>query len=349
MRSVSIAWLFVFASGAASAVHAETRSHLDGDLRPVAAYVYGEPWTSVWNAPGEPTGSFALDAAAPQLDFRTAPGTLQLTTPGGSLTAHAADPVTLFGVLPRDPASNLPLKLGAAEGATCPTGAEPDCWVSGDAIPDDEAVSAALAQLTALPAQADSRVSFGRRDFLFIDEMAALSWNFLLALASSSGDGVAPIAPWEFDPAQPQEVGQCSFATPQYCANVLTFWLFTTELQDDDPLAPPALRWIWEAGALYDVVEATGDLAPYAGGSVHVLGLERARANVAALGVPLVLVPASETLDPETPFAIATPAAPESPSFGLAYATAPEPAAAWLAAAVAGALAALRARAERRT
>jgi hypothetical protein len=457
----ALAALFA-ASLAAPPALAETRSHLEGDVRPVAPYLEEEIWRSFFNSPGAPAATFVLDAGSAELDFRAAPGTLVVTGPGGSLTAVAGDPPTLHGVLPRDPESGRPLKAGSAEGATCPTGAEPDCWQDGDPIPFDAAVLAALDTLGAPPAEIDlytdgaspeeqavlgcgpywgtdcettgidlthmdasvllqswpgfapvrpvvlpgargpvaggtawfgrrdfvwalpgdvyprvvdpftgrpllpgvrgpglpvylpppdgepldgvvesapapvpvpgvntlvrpgGNTWFGRRDFAFTGEMAALSWNFLMLLASMSGDGVAPHETGEFDPAQPMTANRCSYVTPQYCESVRVFFWFTTELLADDPSAPPALRFLWEAGAVYDVTEATGDFAPYAGGALHVLGMERARANVAEHGIPVVLFPAGETLDPSAPFAVATAESPELPSFGLAYLTAPE-------------------------
>ena len=410
VRWIAVTLLCAALVGAPSA-RAETRSHLEGDLRPAGAFVSG--FSGLFNAPGAAVGTFTLDASAPELDFRSAPGALVLTTPSGSLTARAADPVTLFGVLPRDADSGRPLKADAPEGATCATGAEPDCWQLGDPIPEDAAVADAFAPFLAAPTSlattsstggidltaveasvllqswptftqtqpalpyvwintdsADAGLtvrSYGGRMLLpgatvriapfgaltqsleppsntFQTEMAALSWNMLMLLVSMSGDGLPPTEIYEFDPANPMDPGRCSFATPQYCSSVASLFLFYAALLDDDPLAPPTARAIWQAGALYTVTETGGDLAAYAGGTVHVLGLERARAHVATLGIPLVLFPAGATLDPSTPFAVPTPAAP---SFGLAYATAPEPSAGALAAVVGGALAALRRRARR--
>jgi len=144
---------------AATPALAETRSHLEGDVRPVAPYLAEEMWRSFFNAPGESAATFVLDAASAELDFRAAPGTLVVTGPGGSLTAVAADPPTLHGVLPRDPESGRPLKAESAAGATCPTGAEPDCWQDGDPIPLDAEVAAALdllgAPLVAIPLYTD--------------------------------------------------------------------------------------------------------------------------------------------------------------------------------------------------
>ena len=381
MHPLRIAAVALAAIAVSSAAGAETRTHLEGDLRPVGPLVPFE--ASLFNAPGAPAGTFALDAAGPDLDFRNAPGTLALVTDTGTLTASADQPPALYGVLRHDSESNLALKVGAPDGATCPTGEEPDCWVQGDAIPGDDAVfdalsgywtlppatvertvdpsslplrpvgdpaqraTAAAAPALRRPVQAGGSGQFGRRDFVWdAGSASALSWNYLLLLVSMSGDGQPPITPGEFDPANPLAPGQCSYATPQYCTNVWVLFLFYTSLFGDDPLAPPTDRAMWQAGALYHVTEATGDLAVYAGGTVHALGLERARAHVAEVGVPLVLFPAAGTLEPTAPFAAATLAAPDAPTFGIAYATAPEPAGGAL---VAAALLAALARSRRRT
>lgn len=438
-RRVLVAILAAAASLEAPLAFAETRSHLEGDVRPAGALVEAATWDSLFNAPGAPLATFSLDAASPELDFRAAPGTLVVSNEHGTLTAVAGDPATLFGVLPRDAESGRPLKAGSAEDATCPTGAEPDCWVLGDPIPADTDVMGALAPFTdpvpfvaytgtaetqamlgcgpyfgtaceatgvdltraetsvllqswpligttqpviyerivdpitgrplpgirrpgspvaptALrvsdgavrrPVRAGGSALFGRRDFVWVDSMAALSWNYLMLLISQSGDDEAPFEIGEFDPSQPTEPNRCSFATPQFCDTVRIFFLFAGVLLDDDPSAPPTLRMLWEAGALYEVTEATGDFAPYAGGAVHVLGMEEARRNVAQHGIPIVLFPPGDALDPSAPFAVATPDAPESPRFGLAYLTAPEASSASLVAPAVLAMLARRRRSRR--
>lgn len=416
MRPRRIALTLLCAAALAAPARAETRSHLEGDLRPVAPYLPPPEVAVLFNGAGASAGTFTLDAAAPELDFRSAPGVLVLTTAAGSLTAEAVDPPTLYGVLPRDPESGLALKAAAPDG-DCPTGTEPDCWVLGDPIPEDEVAKEALLAFqapqasTASPPAAPSGVytpscelfgtcgdrgidlrpvessvllqpwrlldpyalpgftatsvrvvdpnsgrprpasgsrsdialgpgrssirsgggaQFGRSDFAW---GPSVTWNYVLLLAQQSP---------EFVPNAPASRPQCSFATPQYCSSVQHFFVFYMTLLGDDPLAATTARGIWETGALYAVTAATGALAPYAGGHVHVHGLERARANVARLGIPLVLMPAGATLDPAAPFAAPTPSAPEQPSFGLAYATVPEPASIALALGAVGALVALR-------
>lgn len=338
MRTGRVALGILLALAAASApARAETRTYLEGDLRLPAPYASMLP-EAFWNATGEPVGTFAIEAAAPELDFRAAPGTLTLVRPGGTLTAVAPDPPTLFGVLPRDPDSGRPLTIGS-EGGSCPTTEEPECWVLGDAIPEDTRVHQALVPpgesgpVLVVPPFPTSSL-----------EMAALSWNLRATLLAFS-QGI-PVIP--FEPPAVIELPQCSLATPQYCESVAAFLGYSTMLLPDDPLAPPSARFVWQAGAEYAVTEATGDLAAYAGGSVHVLGLERSRNAAAGLGLPILLFPASGTLALETPFAYATASAPTAPTFGVAYATAPEPADAALGACVVACLAALRARARRR-
>lgn len=59
----------------------------------------------------------------------------------------------------------------------------------------------------------------------FANEMAALSWNFLMTLvAFSQAPAGEPPAMNELDPADPMRTGaeQCSFAQPQYCSSVIS-------------------------------------------------------------------------------------------------------------------------------
>lgn len=60
----------------------------------------------------------------------------------------------------------------------------------------------------------------------FANEMAALSWNFLMTLVafSQAPTGEAPASD-DFDPLDPTRTGegQCSFAQPQYCASVVAY------------------------------------------------------------------------------------------------------------------------------
>jgi MYXO-CTERM domain-containing protein len=98
-------------------------------------------------------------------------------------------------------------------------------------------------------------------------------------------------------------------------------------------------HWLWESGAEYRVVDAFGDVGDYAGGVVHVLGVEDSRTRDASLGVPIALFPpAGRTLAADTRFAVT------QAGFGFAYLTAPEPSGAALALAAIAALAAIERR-----
>lgn len=172
----------------------------------------------------------------------------------------------------------------------------------------------------------------------FVNEMAALSFNFqnlLVAFSAPAAPKGDPSGSSNYDPTDPfsRAPRQCSFVQPQYCASVLAFQSFATTAQalDDDP-GGPGLHWIWEAGAEYRVIEASGEFAGYAGGRVHVLGVEHARTRHASLGIPIALFPAPGTaLNPEAAFAMPAAGAATGAPLGLAYLTAPEPSGAALA------------------
>ncbi len=168
----------------------------------------------------------------------------------------------------------------------------------------------------------------------FASEMAALSFNFqnlLVAFSTQAGveqpeDGVDRTALQPNDPFS-QSPGQCSFRQPQYCANIQDFFAHATlaEPLDDDPDGA-SQRWIWDAGAEYQIINAWGDVEDYAGGRIHILGVEHSRTRFATTGIPIVLFPASGAqLDPEAPFATPPTSGATTSTLGLAYLTAPEP------------------------
>ncbi len=128
---------------------------------------------------------------------------------------------------------------------------------------------------------------------LFASELAAVSWNFLMAAAllSQPADldqdeipdirdplldpaggpefanpsfigANAPIPDDLFDPATPIAVGRCSLNQPQHCAMVVGLRSYTAD----------ASTWLWEVGAPYAVSSAEGSLAGYLGQTVHALG-----------------------------------------------------------------------------
>jgi len=68
---------------------------------------------------------------------------------------------------------------------------------------------------------------------VFANEMTALSWNFLMLLVahSSGGEGPDRLDPDDpyahYDPSDPSTLpdrGQCSFAQPQYCSSIQSFF-----------------------------------------------------------------------------------------------------------------------------
>jgi hypothetical protein len=175
---------------------------------------------------------------------------------------------------------------------------------------------------------------------VFQSEMAALSFNMqnlLVAFSVPSDAAVATgqIGRTELDAADPfsRAPGQCSFAQPMYCANNRTFFSLSALWSDG------SRRWLWEDGAEYRVVDAFGDVGDYAGGVVHVLGVEESRTREASLGVPIALFPpAGRTVAANTRFAVTQAGA--NP-FGFAYLSAPEPSDAALAIAAFATLAAI--------
>lgn len=174
---------------------------------------------------------------------------------------------------------------------------------------------------------------------LFATEMAALSFNYQNLLVAFSGPAAPigqPVGSPDFDPADPfsRAPRQCSYVQPQYCASVRAFFSLATTTQslDDDPDGS-GVHWIWEAGAEYRVSAASGSFESYAGGRVHVLGVERSRTRRASLGIPVALFPAPGTvLDPDAPFAMPAADTETGITHGLAYLTIPEPSGAALAA-----------------
>lgn len=165
----------------------------------------------------------------------------------------------------------------------------------------------------------------------FQSEMAALSFNMQSLLVAFSAP--APTTdPSVLDASNPfsRAPGQCSFAQPQYCSSVWTFFSYATHTPDGES------RWLWESGAEYRIVDAFGDVGDYNGGVVHVLGVEESRTREASLGVPIALFPAEgRALAADTRFAVA------EAGYGFAYLTAPEPSGAALAIAAFAALAAI--------
>jgi hypothetical protein len=164
----------------------------------------------------------------------------------------------------------------------------------------------------------------------FTNELAAVSWNFqMLLVAFSEAPSAQPSGDGDFDPfdSMSDAPNQCSLRQPQYCSTVRDLYDLTTtpEPPNGDPDGAVE-RWIWESGAEYRVVEALGDVRGYAGGRIHVLGVESSRTRAATTGIPIALFPAANTtLAPDAPFAIPPSDTATTATFGFAYLSAPEP------------------------
>jgi hypothetical protein len=107
---------------------------------------------------------------------------------------------------------------------------------------------------------------------VFRSEMSALSWNLTMTLVVSSRAPFGSSPPNAFDSANAYsaEPGKCSFAQPQHCYAVAAF--SAALALEDDPAPAPRRRWGWENGAEWRIDSATGDFAPFAGGTIQQYG-----------------------------------------------------------------------------
>jgi hypothetical protein len=84
---------------------------------------------------------------------------------------------------------------------------------------------------------------------LFRSEMAVVSWNFLIFLATASCAGAGSGDPGEpecFDPQRAWEPDRCSLAAPQFCRNVRP--LLEATLDDDRDGIPDSLQTVASCG-----------------------------------------------------------------------------------------------------
>ncbi len=130
-------------------------------------------------------------------------------------------------------------------------------------------------------------------------EMAAFSWNYLNVLVSfSTPDDDGVIETNELDPANPLRLDGCSLVLPQFCRSVQEaqdlFGLLVTPLPDDPNGS--AADWLWNRGVSWEVTEASGDLAPYLGGTLVSYGPFDDGAGGARVALVLVPEPASAGL-----------------------------------------------------
>jgi len=204
----------------------------------------------------------------------------------------------------------------------------------------------------------------------FSSEIDALSFNVLIALvlASSVGSSSDPdctlatpeLCDGEFDLGDPFGIGRCSFTNPEGCELVralLSLISQSVRELDDDPDGPPRERWLWQSGSEHPIVEATGSLAAFQGGTLHLAGPEVSRVPGTSRGAPLILVPpegAAQPLVADSPLVRTAAAGPDGEpesgdetALGLGYVVAlPEPSESLLGA-VAVAVLAVLARARR--
>jgi len=183
----------------------------------------------------------------------------------------------------------------------------------------------------------------------FSSEIEALSFNVLIALvlASSVGSSSDPdctlatpeLCDGEFDLGDPFGIGRCSFTNPEGCELVralLSLISQSVRELDDDPDGPPRERWLWQSGSEHPIVEATGSLAAFQGGTLHLAGPEVSRVPGTSRGAPLILVPpegAAQPLVADSPLVRTAAAGPDGEpesgdetALGLGYVVAlPEP------------------------
>ena len=124
LRGVALAAAIAVMAGGASAQTPPPLEEMAGELL-VAPY----PFT--FNVPLDQNenGEFEGDASASGLDLRTSPGKLELRLSDGTLAGAAVRANEVRNV---DPATGRPRVAGAT--GPCTSGAEPDCWQTGEAL-----------------------------------------------------------------------------------------------------------------------------------------------------------------------------------------------------------------------
>jgi len=199
----------------------------------------------------------------------------------------------------------------------------------------------------------------------FSSEIEALSFNVLIALVVASSVGFSPdpdctlatpeLCDGEFDLGDPFGIGRCSFTNPEGCELVralLSLISQSVRELDDDPDGPPRERWLWQSGSDHPIVETTGSLAAFQGGTLHLAGPEVSRVPGTTRGAPLILVPpegAAQPLVSDSPLVRTAAAGPDGvagsgdeTALGLGYVVAlPEPSEFLLGAVAVGVLATL--------
>ncbi len=127
----------------------------------------------------------------------------------------------------------------------------------------------------------------------FESEVAAVSWNLLqllVALSLPVAGGLPGLD--ELDSADLHRLNGCSFLNPGECREVSKLLaLAVTPLSDDERAST---RWVWELGTEWEVTEATGDLASFAGRTLY--GYGPWSDETGGIGLAFVLVPEPASL-----------------------------------------------------
>ncbi len=90
---------------------------------------------------------------------------------------------------------------------------------------------------------------------LFASELAAASWNLLVAevIRSILLSNSSPIPSDGFLASEPLALDRCSLLRPQLCYRVLQWIAHAPKNDPDSPVPPNQRHWLWERGAQFDV------------------------------------------------------------------------------------------------
>jgi hypothetical protein len=305
-----VAW--VVGVGLAAPAAADFPQDLEGELRRIGVYP---------RAPLQATdvgvGTFRLEAG-PGGDLRTSPGSARLTVPAGALHAVAREPFAVsYSELPLGPLFGpVDWRLGE----TSPPPLESLLAPVEATVPSEMDLLSQNLQDLLLALYGDgSAMESGSGDLE--DEAAYLESVYGTASEDDTCtrwvDGEPVFLPgcrepcvgtdcptttyvpypqiW-YDVAAAVEArtglvfsDACGLVSPDTCADIA--WVGSAVAPPLSPDADPAGRWLWDAGGAYDVVHASGSLAPYAGWLLFALGPEAHRTGPGGRGMVFLLVP----------------------------------------------------------
>ena len=288
-RRVVLLTLLVFGTPAS----ADFPQDLEGELRSLGSAAEG-PLVAIGE---ESLGTFRVDGFAGG-DLRLGASRVEFTVPGGSLTAL----VTAF-FPPAYPDVALEKLIGGFD------------WEANrlETVPGPGGYGLPLNRHT-------ERIAGG--------ELGVIRWNFLVVLMFQAGIPY-PVEIFGLEASDVLDVfagrggisiqgnalsivlslidrgpGQdCTGGAPG-CEMADLVASLTSEPPVGDPFSGGNERWLWEAGSQFNVISATGSLAPYQGWSLWMLGPERDRTGVWKRGAAFLLLPGDGApLPPDgTPF-----------------------------------------------